>query len=94
MRDDVKIGEMVLEAKEEIKHNLCEDSSPFWSKDTNRDATPKVRVSPHSNHFSTLCLVDVMKVESPKQMMNFENKKKNSYIISLSFQNGILQPQS
>lgn len=62
MRDDAKIKKMVLETKEEIKHNPGEDSSPFRGKDTNRDDTPKLRVSPHSNHFSTLCLVGVMKV--------------------------------
>ena len=66
MNEDAKDEEMVLKSKEEIKHNSCEDSSPFKGKYTIMDATPKLRVSPHSNHFSTLCLVDMMKVESPK----------------------------
>ena len=79
---------MVLELKEKIKHKSCEDSSPFWGKNTNRDATPKLRVSPHSKYFSTLCLVDVMKVESPKQMMNFENEEENSYILEFIFPKG------
>ncbi|PHU10697.1 hypothetical protein BC332_22557 [Capsicum chinense] len=44
MRDDAKIKKMVLETKEEIKHNPGEDSSPFRGKDTNRDDTPKLRI--------------------------------------------------
>ena len=51
MNEDAKDKEMVLESKEEIKYNPCKDSSPFWGKNTNRDAAPKLRVSPHSNQF-------------------------------------------
>ena len=52
------------------------------------DATPELGRRPHSNHFSTLCLVDVMKVEPPKQMMNFENEEENSYILEFIFPKG------
>ena len=49
---------------------------------------PKIESSPHSNHFSRLCLVDVMKVESPKKMMNFENEEEDSYILEFVLPKG------
>jgi len=52
------------------------------------DATLKLSVNPHSNHFSTLCLVDVMKVKSPKQIMNLENEEENSYILEFIIPKG------
>ena len=91
MRDDAKIEEMVLEAKEEAKPISYEDSSPIQSKNVEKmNKSECVEdsvnfevgfVGPHSKHFSTLCLDDILSVESSKIVEDCEDEEQESYIL-------------
>lgn len=79
---------MVLGSKEESKQISYKDSSPFQGEDDQWNAAPKLGKRPHSIHFSILCLVDLMKVNPPDQVMNIGKREKFLYILEFSLPNG------
>lgn len=95
MRDDSKIEEMVLEAKEEAKPISYEDSSPIQSKivkKINKSVCVEDNVNfelgfvgPHSKHFFTLCFDDILSVELSKIVEDYENEEQHSYILYFTF---------
>ena len=85
-RDDANIEDMVLEGKEEIKKISNKDSSPIWSEDVEKvnkseNVVDSVNfevglIGPHSKHFSTLYLDDILSVELFKIVEECEDEEK------------------
>lgn len=65
---------MVLESKEKSKHISYDDSSLFLGLKCYGRGNFEIGARHQSNHFSTLCLMDVMRIHPPKQIMDCEEE--------------------
>lgn len=91
MRDDTNIKDLVLEAKQKTKKISNKDSSPIQREDVEKVSKSEcvldsVRfevelVVRHSKHFSTLCLDDILVVESSKIVKKCEDEDQESCIL-------------
>ncbi|XP_060186437.1 uncharacterized protein LOC132615858 [Lycium barbarum] len=90
---DANIEEMILELHKKVHEMVFEDSSSFLGEDVKNEANLKLkRIGPHSNHFSTLCLVDDMEVELTEPMENCGNEEESVFILKFAMpkrQNGM-----
>ncbi|KAF3653859.1 hypothetical protein FXO37_16758 [Capsicum annuum] len=64
---------MVLESKEELRQIAYDDSSSVWGEDALEEVNSKLRVGNQSNHFSILCLEDVIRIHSSEQWYRNHN---------------------
>lgn len=72
---------MILELPEKVKNIICDNSSSFRSENVKTDANSKIeRLKPHSNHFLTLCFVNVMEIDNIRKMKNYEDERQSPYI--------------
>lgn len=80
-----KIEEIILELHEKAKKILSEGSSLFRGE---KNVTLMIGRWPYSNHFFTLCFLDVMKFKPLEKIIIFEDKPQNLYILPYVFSKG------
>lgn len=62
---------VTLELQEKVKNIICDNSSSFRIENFNKHSNSRMEsLTPHSNYFSTLCLLDVMEFGNTEQMEN------------------------
>lgn len=72
---------MILELVEESMQISYDYSSSFWGKNAFEEDNPKLGVEPRSNHFSTYCLKDVMRIHLSEEMVNVGDAESDSHIL-------------
>jgi len=82
-------GAGVSRRSKEISYS---DPSSFWGKDALQETIPKLGVGPHSNHFTTLWLKDVMRIHLPRHMVDRWEKESDSYILEFSIPKEHVEP--
>ncbi|XP_059309495.1 TMV resistance protein N-like [Lycium ferocissimum] len=76
---DAEIEELILELHKKVHEMVFENSSSFFGKDAQDEANLEFgRIGSHSNHFSTLCLVDDM-VELTEPMEDCGDEEEESH---------------
>lgn len=84
---------MILELQEKV-NNFFYNYSLFESENVKKDENSTMeRLTPHSNHFLTLFLVDVMEIDNTERMKIFGDEEQCTYIldfVSPKKQNSVL----